>query len=77
LDNARIPCNHVVINMVIPQTDCGFCSSKRMEQQEYIKKIRSKFSAHSVTKLPLFPHEVRGVDDLNKMAEIMFDDCKL
>jgi len=75
LDNARIPCNHVVINMVIPQTDCGFCSSKRMEQQEYIKKIRLKFSAHSVTKLPLLPHEVRGVDDLNKMAEIVFDDC--
>jgi len=22
----------------------------------------------------LFPHEVRGVDDLNKMAEIVFDD---
>lgn len=74
VDNARIPCNHVVINMVIPQTDCDFCSSKRMEQQEYIKKIRAKFSSHSVTKLPLFPHEVRGVDDLNKMAEIVFDD---
>ncbi len=53
LDCARIPCNHIVINMVIPQIDCGFCSSKRMEQQEYIKKIRSKFSDRNVIKLPL------------------------
>ena len=71
LDNARIPCNHILINMVIPQMDCGFCSSKRVEQQGYIKKIRSKFSGHNVTELPLFPREVRGIDDLNKMAEIM------
>jgi len=76
LDNARIPCNHIVINMVIPQSDCGFCSSKRVEQQGYIKKIRSKFSGHNVTELPLFPREVRGIDDLNKMAEIMFDNDK-
>ncbi|MBC8462477.1 MAG: ArsA family ATPase [Deltaproteobacteria bacterium] len=76
LDNARIPCNHILINMVIPQMDCGFCSSKRVEQQGYIKKIRSKFSGHNFTELPLFPREVRGIDDLNKMAEIMFDNDK-
>jgi len=29
LDNAKIHCNSIIVNMVIPQTDCDFCSSKR------------------------------------------------
>jgi len=74
LDNAKIPCEQVVINMVVPQTDCDFCSSRRVEQQGYIKKIRSRFSRHSVTKVPLFSHEVRGVSDLNKISDIVFGD---
>ncbi len=74
LDNAKIPCEHVVINMVVPQTDCDFCSSRRVEQQGYIKKIHSRFSGHSITKVPLFSHEVRGVGDLNKIGDIVFGD---
>jgi arsenite-transporting ATPase len=71
LDNAKIPCNHIAINMVVPQADCDFCSSKRTEQQRYIKKIHSRFPTRSVTKVPLLPHEVRGVGDLNKIGEII------
>ena len=67
LDNSGIPCNHIAINMVIPETDCGFCSSKRAEQQKYIKKIRSKHAGRNVTNIPLFPHEIRGVDDLSSI----------
>jgi len=77
LDNAKIPCEQVVINMVVPQTDCDFCSSRRVEQQGYIKKIRSRFSRHSVTKVPLFSHEVRGIDDLNKIGDIVFSNSFL
>ena len=69
LDNAGIPCNHIAINMVIPETDCGFCSSKRTEQQKYIRKIRSKHAGRNVTSIPLFPHEVRGVDDLGRIYD--------
>jgi len=76
LHNAKIPCEHIVINVVVQQTDCDFCSSKRVEQQGYIKKIRSRFSRHSVTKVPLFSHEVRGVDDLSKISDIIFGESK-
>ena len=68
LDNSGIPCRHIVINMVIPETDCDFCSSKRAEQQKYIKKIRSKYAGRNVTNIPLFSHEVRGVDDLSMIC---------
>ncbi|HCX90507.1 MAG TPA: hypothetical protein DHT43_08370 [Deltaproteobacteria bacterium] len=77
LKNAKIPCEHIAINMVVPHTDCDFCFSRRAEQQGYIKQIHSRFPGYSVTKVPLFSHEVRGEGDLGKMAEIVFGDGKL
>lgn len=72
LDDSGIPSNNIAINMVIPQTDCAFCSLKRAEQQGYIKKLRSRYPDRTVTKMPLFSHEIRGVDSLNKVGRIMF-----
>ncbi len=76
LDNAKIHCGSIIVNMVIPQTDCNFCSSKRVEQAGYIKKIHSIFSSRTITNVPMFPHEVRGIDDLNKIGEIVFGNGK-
>ncbi|NQT56461.1 MAG: ArsA family ATPase, partial [Desulfobacteraceae bacterium] len=76
LEKGEIPCEHIVINMVVPQTECDFCSSKRAEQITYIEKIYSKFPTRTIPKVPLFPHEVRGINDLNKIVEIMFGDDK-
>jgi len=76
LENTRITCDHIIINMVVPHTGCDFCSSKRVEQQGYIKKIHSRFPSHTITRVPLFPHEVRGTDDLNKIGEIIFGNGK-
>ena len=77
LKNAKIPCDHIAINMVVPHTDCDFCFSRRTEQQGYIKRIHSRFPGYSVAKVPLFSHDVRGEGDLEKMAEIVFGDGKI
>jgi len=76
LDNAKIHCGSIIVNMVIPQTDCDFCSSKRVEQAGYIKKIHSIFSSRTITKVPMFPHEVRGIDDLHKIGGFIFGNGK-
>jgi len=72
LDNAKIHCGNIIVNMVIPQTDCDFCSSKRVEQTGYIKRIHSIFPSRSITKVPMFPHDVRGIGDLHKIGELLF-----
>ena len=68
----RVPSAHTIINMVIPWSDCGFCTVKRKEQQQYVREIQAKLPHHAVMLMPLFPHEVRGVEPLGKVAEIMF-----
>ncbi len=71
LDKSGIPCNNIAINMLIPQTDCNFCSLKRAEQQKYAREICSRHHNRTIIKVPMFPHEVRGVDDLSKIGEII------
>jgi len=68
LDNSGIPCRHIVINMVIPETDCDFCSSKRAEQQKYIKRFVQNMRGVTLQIFPSFSHEVRGVDDLSMIC---------
>jgi len=70
--NLKIPSFHIIINMIIPPTDCGFCAAKRKEQQRYIQEIEAKSPDHTVVPIPLLPHEIRGLESLSELAEIMF-----
>jgi len=72
LKNLKIPSKHVIINWVIPPTECNFCASKREEQQNYIKEINERFPEYAVTEMPLFPYEIRGLDGLTNFAETMY-----
>jgi len=73
LNKYEISVKHIIINGVIPKARCGLCSSKRLEQERYIKEISSEFPLKSVIKIPYFPHEVRGVKKLAEFAELLFE----
>ncbi|MDI6892502.1 MAG: ArsA family ATPase [Actinomycetota bacterium] len=79
IQDLGIPCSHVIINMVMPPTKCDFCSAKRGEQIRYIKEVVSKkeYAGCVVTKIPLFPHEIRGIDNLTKLSEIMYGKARI
>ncbi|MBU1199928.1 ArsA family ATPase, partial [Patescibacteria group bacterium] len=70
-----IPCSHVVINMVIPPTDCDFCRSKRNEQIGYIQRIdeKTEYKEYEIVKVPLYPHEIRGMENLTKISKFMYE----
>lgn len=71
LSNLKIPSSHTIINMIIPLSDCNFCTAKRLEQQKYIQIIESKVNT-GIIYVPLFPHEIRGKESLSELAGIMF-----
>lgn len=73
LQRLKVPCHHLAINMVVPPTDCHFCIQKKTEQQRYMEELgRKGASGYRVSQVPMFPHEVNGVDDLAKVAHIMY-----
>jgi len=72
LEKADLPCKHIIVNMVLPQTDCGFCAHKHMEQQGCLQEIHSRFYSRTVVQAPLLPHPVRGLTQLKEISNIMF-----
>ena len=75
LNSLGIPCRHMVFNMVLPPTACSFCSVKRAEQTGYIQEAFNKleFAGCEITKIPLYPNEIRGVDILTEFSRFMYD----
>jgi arsenite/tail-anchored protein-transporting ATPase len=72
LKRLEIPCRHVVLNLLIPRTECGFCASKMEEQQRYVQQAKRKFSDYLVSEIPLFPHQIEGTDSLVELSEVMY-----
>ncbi|MDP2906915.1 MAG: ArsA family ATPase [Nanoarchaeota archaeon] len=72
LDKLKISSEHVIINQVIPKNKCGLCLSQRKQQLGYVKEIGKKLSKHKITEMPLFPHEIRGLKDLEEFSKALF-----
>ncbi|MCF8129788.1 MAG: ArsA family ATPase [Deltaproteobacteria bacterium] len=72
IEKTNLPCEHIIVNMILPETHCGFCSSKRSEQQGCLQEIHSRFRSQSVVHVPLFSHAVGGMDHLKKINDILF-----
>jgi len=68
LRNLKIPYSHNIINMIIPLSDCNFCTAKRQEQQKYIQSIESKVNpdrskSPEATAAPLARRTSNGVNN--------------
>jgi len=70
LAELSIPCRWVVVNMVVPPTECVFCDTVRGAEQHGLEKLRTL--APSLVQVPLMPNEVKGISGLTRMAEIIY-----
>ncbi len=70
-----IPSSHIVVNMLIPPTDCVFCSLKRSEQIGYIQQMgkKTEYKEYKIVKVPLYSHEIRGINDLMELSNFMYE----
>jgi arsenite-transporting ATPase len=67
-----IPVEHAVINQIMPENiDCKFCSVRAKGQAENITYVKQLFNDLQLTEVPFFEYEVRGVDNLLKMGNIL------
>jgi len=73
LKRLEITCLHVVLNMLIPPTKCGFCARKREKEKKYAQEAKRKFSDYLVSEIPLFPYEIKGIDSLTELSEVMYE----
>jgi len=65
----------VVANMVIPPEQCTtpFACTRRQMQEKYLAEIGKRFPT-PVVQIPLLPQEVRGLDMLASLGELVYGD---
>ncbi|MBC8343389.1 MAG: ArsA family ATPase [Bacteroidetes bacterium] len=70
-----IPNSRIIVNMIVPPTNCGFCMVKSKEQFGYVNQLEKKMNSNNlnITRIPLFPHDVRGIEKLNEVGNMMFE----
>ncbi len=62
----------LVINNVVQPSNSDFLQQKEGQQQGYIKQICDKYGRLHISKLPLFPHEIKGLETLHKVMESLY-----
>lgn len=64
---------HLIINNVIKNPDCGFHKARMEMQIPYINMLANEYGQRmEIIELPLFPHEVKGVDRLRELSKVLF-----
>lgn len=72
LSALSIACRWVVVNMVMPATDCAFCATLRQGQLQHLQELGAL--TPGLIQVPLSPHEIRGIAGLTVMAQAIYGD---
>jgi len=72
-DEYQLNVNHLIINYVIKEADCNFHKIRKEMQQNYIQILERQYSSRiGLIEIPLMPQEVKGVERIRKISEILF-----
>lgn len=69
----EIPVRHIIINQLFPPNiECNFCQSRREMQQHHLEEIRDLYEDEfNLTEVPLFKEEIRKLEQLLRLSEIL------
>lgn len=72
LDKYDLNVRRLIINNVIQPYDSLFLRQKADQQQPYLQQLSDKYSRLLISRLPLFPHEIKGLEKLRKVADALY-----
>ncbi|MFX0169074.1 MAG: ArsA family ATPase [Candidatus Hodarchaeota archaeon] len=68
----EIPSSHIIVNMLFPDIpDCSFCRARKTMQQQYLTQIHDTYDDFTITEVPLFPNEIRGISSLSQLSQLL------
>lgn len=72
-DAYQLKVNHLIVNYIIQEADCNFHKIRKEMQQNYLQILKNQYAQRiGLIELPLMPQEVKGVERINKISEILF-----
>jgi arsenite/tail-anchored protein-transporting ATPase len=72
-DEYGLEMKHLVVNNVIGESDSPFLESRRNMQQGYLKYLKDEYESRiEVLEIPLAPSEVKGLERIRQISNILF-----
>ena len=71
-DRYELKIERLVINNVIEDISSEFLLSKSRQQKSYIEILHDRFPNVKTVELPMFPHEIKGIDKLKNIQVRLF-----
>jgi arsenite-transporting ATPase len=73
LEDHGIDVQHLIINNVVTNAECDFLRQRREMQQPYIQTLQDEYGdTLELTKMPLLPYEIKGIDRLKEVESELF-----
>ena len=72
LDRLGFTIDRLVINNVVKDPSSAFLITKAKQQRQYIELLCERHKNMKVVELPMFPHEIKGIDTLRYIKENLF-----
>ena len=64
---------HMIVNNVIQETDSDFLRRRQANQQPYVALLEGEYGRQmTITQVPLFAREIKGVARLHKVERVLF-----
>ena len=68
-----LPVNYLIVNHCIEQADCAFHQQRKEMQAHYIRLLSDTFAGRlQLILLPLSPLEIKGIDRIKTVSQILF-----
>lgn len=71
LERYGLTVEHLIVNNVITAADSPFLARKSAQQQEHLRQLRLRYGQLPITEIPLFPHEIQGLERLRQVAAVL------
>ncbi len=72
-DQYELSVNHMIINNVVKEADCPFHQARKAMQTDYITILEDRYGKRiKLIQVPLAPHEIKGVERIEQVSEILF-----
>lgn len=69
LKKLGVPCRRIIVNMVMPLTECYFCLMKRKEEERYLQQMDAAWGKeYAITAFPLLPYPIKGIDRMTEVC---------
>lgn len=64
-----VPCRRIIVNMVMPLTECNFCLMKRKEEERYLQQMDAAWGKeYAITAFPLLAYPIKGIDRMTEVC---------